>query len=284
MSARAETFNWGFVIMALIWVGGLGSLAAMALGLLPAPPLAVSGVILGLCVSIAIGCISQRCGFFARPLYRVRDVPGHLALTFDDGPDEAFTPRILDLLAAAGQRATFFVVAQRVQRHPALARRILQEGHELGNHTLDHPWHMALWSPRRIAQDLERASRLIEEVTGVTPRLFRSPAAVLSPRIARGARMAGLTLVGYTVRSGDGSPVIPGSAAMKVLRWGLQEGAILTLHDAAVGGRPPISLEVLPQLLAEMERLELRSLPLSELVEAADHGPQAGRPQSAGGP
>jgi len=266
MTPPAPTFNWGRLILAVMWIAGLGALAAMALGLAPAPPLGVAGIIFGLLVTIAIGCISQRCGFFARPVYKVRGATGRVALTFDDGPDEEFTPRVLELLAGAGQRATFFVVGERVRRHPELARRIVAEGHELGNHTLDHPWHMALWAPARIAAQLTEASRVIEEVTGVTPTLFRSPAAVLSPRIADGARRAGLTLVGYTVRSGDGSPVITSKAALPLLRWGLQEGGILTLHDSAVGGGAPISIEVLPELFAEMERRGLRSVPVSELL------------------
>jgi len=267
-------FNWGRLILAALWIGGLGALLAMALGLAPAPPLGVVGIVLGLCVTIAIGCISQRCGFFARPVVRVRGLTdGQLALTFDDGPDERFTPAVLELLAAAGQRATFFVVGQRVRRHPELARRILAEGHELGNHTLDHPWHLALWAPRRIAAQLTAANTLIEELTGVAPTLFRSPAAVLSPRLDAGVRAAGLTLVGYSVRSGDGSPVVSGAAALAVLRWGLRPGAILTLHDAAVGGRAPAALELLPRLLDELEARGLRSVTVSELLRAAPHDP-----------
>jgi peptidoglycan/xylan/chitin deacetylase (PgdA/CDA1 family) len=270
--------NWGRILFAILWVAGLGSLAAMATGLLPAPPLAVAGIILGLCITIAIGCISQSCGFFARPIYRVTGVTGRLSITFDDGPDEEFTPQILDLLARHGQHATFFVVGDKVRRHPELARRIAAEGHELGNHTASHPWHIALWTPRRVAEELMRANQQIADVTGVTPRLFRSPAAVLSPRVARGARRAGLELVGYTIRSGDGSPVIPSSAALMVLRWGLEDGAILTLHDAAVSGRPPVSLTVLPRLFEEMERRNLISVTVSELLRLSE---SQGQPDSS---
>jgi peptidoglycan-N-acetylglucosamine deacetylase len=269
-SAAKASLNWGRLILALLWIAGLGALAAMALGLLPAPTLGAAGIVLGLLITIAIGCISQRCGFFARPVYRVPGAKGRLALTFDDGPDEEFTPQVLELLAAAGQRATFFVVAERARRYPELARRIVEQGHEIANHTLDHPWHMALWAPSRITTHLTEANRVIEEVTGVTPTLFRSPAAVLSPRIAAGVARAGLTLVGYTVRSGDGSPVVSGRAALPLLRWGLQDGAILTLHDAAVGGGAPISIEVLPELFAEMDRRGLRSVPVSELLSGGE--------------
>ena len=93
--AANASFNWGRLILALLWIAGLGALATMALGLIPAPPLGAAGIVLGLLVTIAIGCISQRCGFFARPVYRVPGAAGRLALTFDDGPDEEFTPQVL---------------------------------------------------------------------------------------------------------------------------------------------------------------------------------------------
>lgn len=245
---------------------GLALFTALALELVPGGGLAMAAVLLGLCITIAIGVISQRCGFFASPLNSVPGAEGRLALTFDDGPDPKFTPVVLDLLADAGQRATFFVVGEQLAQNPELGRRMVQEGHELGNHSMEHRWHMALWPPSRIARDLERASGLIQEHTGARPTLFRPPAAVLSPRIADGAGAAGLTLVGYSVRSGDGSPVVPARVVLSRLRRGLREGAILLLHDGQVFGRAPAACQVLPQLLEEMAAAGLTSVTVSELA------------------
>jgi len=241
----------------------------MALELIPGGGPAMAAVALGLCITIAVGVMSQRCGFFASPLNCVPEARGRLSLTFDDGPDPKFTPMILDLLADAGQRATFFVVGQRLARHPELARRMVQEGHEIGCHSMEHRWHMALWPAARIAEDLRRASELIHQHTGTPPALFRPPAAVLSPRIAAGVRQAGLTLVGYSVRSGDGSPVVPAAVVLSRLRKGLRAGAVLLLHDARVSGSEPASIEALPELLEEMEAAGLRSVTVSELVAGA---------------
>lgn len=249
-----------------LWAAGLGLMTAMALGRFPGGLPGMGAVFFGLCVTIAIGVMSQRCGFFASPLNRVPEARGRLSLTFDDGPDPKFTPLLLDMLAAAGQRATFFVVGERLARHPDLARRMVEEGHELGCHSMQHRWHMALWSPRHIAADLERCVALIREHTGVAPTLFRPPVAVLSPRIAAGARLAELTLVGYSVRSGDGSPVVPPRVVLGRLRAGLQDGAVLLMHDSRVAGKAPASLEVLPQLLQTMAAAGLRSVPLGELA------------------
>lgn len=249
-----------------LWAAGLGTLLALTLDALPGGWLVALPVMLGLCVTIAIGVISQRCGFFASPVNEVPGASGRVCLTFDDGPHPEFTARVLDLLAASGQRATFFVVGRRLERHPELARRMVDEGHELGNHTMDHAWHMSLWTVAGIAADLEATARLARQAAGVTLRLFRPPAAVLSPRIAAGAQRAGVTLVGYSARTGDGSPLVPPRVVLARATAGLRPGAILLLHDGAVAGQAPASCEVLPRLLETMKQRGLTSVPLSELL------------------
>jgi peptidoglycan/xylan/chitin deacetylase (PgdA/CDA1 family) len=267
--------NAGRLTFLGIWLAGLGALGAMGLGLVPGHPLVVAGVLSVMGIAVAVGVISQSCGIFASPLNRVPGAGSLLALTFDDGPDEEFTPLILDLLAAAGQHATFFVIGERLARCPEVARRAVREGHELACHSMAHRWHMALWPPSRVADDLRRVARLIRQAGGAKPRYFRPPAAVLSPRIAAGARLAGLTLVGYSMRSGDGSPVVPASVVLGRLRRGLEPGGILLLHDGRVGGRAPAACEVLPALLEEMRSRGLQSVPLSRLQRGADPAPAA---------
>ena len=259
-----------FIATGLGWLAacpGLEWLAACpGLGWLPPSPALIAAVVLVLCFSIAVGILSQRCGFFACPIVRAAGTPGRCALTFDDGPDPEFTPRVLEILARTGQRATFFVIGERAARHPELMQRLVAEGHEVGNHSATHPWHLSLWPGRRVAAELNQASDLIERACGVRPRLFRPPAGILSPRIAAGARAAGLQLVGFSTRSLDGSPVIPASVALRRLARGLGPGAILLLHDGAVAGKAPVSLSGLPELCAAMERAGLRSVPVSELI------------------
>jgi peptidoglycan/xylan/chitin deacetylase (PgdA/CDA1 family) len=249
-----------------LWTFGLASLGGMALSVVPAPAWAAASIVLGLCVSIAVGSLWQRSGIFADPVNHRIGVRGMLSLTFDDGPDPRTTPPLLDLLARRGHQATFFAIANQVAAHPELARRILAQGHELANHTTAHAWHMALWPRGAVARDLLQASAQIQAHTGAHSRYFRPPAAVLSPRIAGGAREAGLVLVGHTVRSGDGSPLVSSTCILRRLRRGLHGGAILLLHDRAVRGHAPASHAILPALLGEMEGKGLRSVTLSELL------------------
>src|SRR5690606_11477594 len=97
-----------------------------------------------------------------------------LFLTLDDGPDPRWTPAILDLLAAHGARATFFVVGQAARQAPALTRRILAEGHRLGNHSYSHrhPWKML---PRAARSEVRDGAAAIADITGQAPVDFRPP-------------------------------------------------------------------------------------------------------------
>ncbi|MDQ1630665.1 MAG: hypothetical protein QOC80_637, partial [Frankiaceae bacterium] len=99
--------------------------------------------------------------------------PAHLALTFDDGPDEASTPLFLDLLAHLDVRATFFLLGEMVERFPDLPRRMVDEGHELAVHSWDHRSHLLRAPGRFTVNQLERTADLVEGVSGTRPTLFR---------------------------------------------------------------------------------------------------------------
>ncbi len=110
--------------------------------------------------------------------HAIRSISGHhdcVYLSFDDGPDAEWTPRMLDLLAAAGvQTAFFFVVGCRAQASPALARRVLAEGHALGNHSFSHrhPWTL---SAAAAGNEVRDEAAVIADLTGTAPTMFRPP-------------------------------------------------------------------------------------------------------------
>jgi peptidoglycan/xylan/chitin deacetylase (PgdA/CDA1 family) len=104
-----------------------------------------------------------------------------VAISIDDGPDPATTPRVLDILDANGAKATFFCIGQRIERHRALAREISDRGHAIENHTFRHPNYFSLLGPKAIAREIAKAQDIIASVTGVTPRFFRAPAGLRNP-------------------------------------------------------------------------------------------------------
>ncbi|HEY2801990.1 MAG TPA: glycosyltransferase [Chthoniobacterales bacterium] len=100
--------------------------------------------------------------------------PHEVSLTFDDGPDPKWTPKILDILKAANVKAAFFLVGVNAERYPNLVRRIVAQGHEIGNHTYYHPNLGACW-PEHIRLELNATQLLLETITGRSTTLFRPP-------------------------------------------------------------------------------------------------------------
>src|ERR1039457_1000625 len=116
--------------------------------------------------------------------------PGELALTFDDGPNPVWTPRLLDLLASHDVRATFFLVGSHAQAQSALVRQIVAAGHLIGNHSWSHP-NLALSSARRINEELSRTGQALEQIAGAPIRYFRPPFGARRPEVLRAARRLG---------------------------------------------------------------------------------------------
>lgn len=185
----------------------------------------------GLGVGLGVSFPSWR--MFGEPLCRVATGRRAVALTFDDGPDPGNTPALLDLLARRGARATFFCVGSRVADHPELVRRIVEEGHEVENHSHEHnPW-TNLFGVGRLRNDLSRAQEQLRQATGRAPVFFRPPMGLTNQRVYRVAVELGLTVTGYSARGRDRRADSPQTIASRLLR-GLEPGSILLLHDRGV--------------------------------------------------
>ncbi|HEY7995987.1 MAG TPA: polysaccharide deacetylase family protein [Steroidobacteraceae bacterium] len=197
--------------------------------------------------------------------------PAVIALTIDDGPDPEVTPAVLALLAAAGARATFFCVGERVRQYPALAREILAQGHGLENHTEHHSMRFSLFGPAAIAQEIGRAQDSIRTVTGEVAQFFRAPAGLRNPLLEPALVRANLRLVSWTRRGFDTVTTDP-QRILKRLTRRLAGGDILLLHDghaARTAGGAPVILEVLPPLLARLRERSLRPVTLREAFAGA---------------
>lgn len=167
----------------------------------------------------------------ALKLPRTLPAPDGVALTFDDGPHPEGTPAVLEVLARAGARATFFVVGEQVARRPQLARRILAEGHELALHGHRHRLQLRL-SARQLREDLLRGSAALEHATGSRPRLHRPPFGIYSPAGLIAAREAGLAPLLWSRWGKDWRRcTTPPRIAARVLT-GLAGGDVILLHDA----------------------------------------------------
>ena len=130
--------------------------------------------------------------------------PDELALTFDDGPNATWTPRLLEVLARHEVRATFFLLGSRAEAQPELVRRIAAAGHLIGNHSWSHP-NLSRSSSSRIREELQRTQETLEQRTGAPVRYFRPPFGARRPAVFRIAREMGLTPVLWNVMTSDWS-------------------------------------------------------------------------------
>ncbi|WP_225782944.1 polysaccharide deacetylase family protein [Xenophilus sp. Marseille-Q4582] len=193
---------------------------------------------------------------------------GEVALTIDDGPEPGVTPQVLDLLDAAGQRATFFCIAERAQAHPALAREIVARGHSIQNHTAVHRHNFSVLGPRGYAAEIARAQQMLSAITGQRPTCFRAPAGLRNPFLAPVLHRLGLQLVSWTRRGFDTRERDPEVVLARLTR-GLAAGDILLLHDgnaARTAQGEPVVLAVLPGLLARLNAQGLRSVTLPQAL------------------
>lgn len=158
-----------------------------------------------------------------------------LALTFDDGPNPKWTPRLLDVLAEHDVRATFFLLGSRAQAEPALTRRIAAEGHLIGNHSWSHP-NLAVTTAARISEELTRTQDALEQITGEPVRYLRPPFGGRRPAVFRIARELGLRVVTWNAMTSDWSEPsadrIAGALAAKIEGLGRRgRAANIVLHD-----------------------------------------------------
>lgn len=209
------------------------------------------------------------------------DVPD-VALTFDDGPNPETTRRILAILAPTRHRATFFMVGEKVERHPEVAREIVAAGHGIGVHGYHHDRLYSFRGPHWVERDVGRAVRAVEQAVGASPRLFRPPVGYVSHRTASGARRAGVRIVAWSARGIDGLGVADPVRVARRIAKNLRPGAIVMLHDAAERDDfVPASLEALPLVLAVLEEKNLTSVTVSALLGLDRTAPAGGAPQTS---
>lgn len=184
------------------------------------------------------------------------------ALTFDDGPHPQGTPAVLEALAAAGAKATFFLVGEQVRANPAIAREIVAEGHWIGLHCDRHRNLMRL-TPVQVRRDIERAEATIGEATGVAPTIYRPPYGIPNAASLRLARSRGWRTLLWSHWGRDWEARATPDSVVNLLTANLHEGSVLLLHDADDYGAPGCWRNTATALPAVLERLAERGLTLT---------------------
>lgn len=205
-----------------------------------------------------------KTGAEAQIIYRCVSKTGRqcVALTFDDGPHPKYTPLILDILKEEGIKATFFAVGTNVETYPALVRRIVSEGHELGNHTYNHN-HVGKMSEQALAEDIALCTDAIGRITGRRPLYFRPPEGVCNKDVKAICEKNGMTIVMWSVDTRDWAHPTIGEICENV-RSNTGSGAIVLMHDF-IGKNSPTP-EALRQIIPILRGLGYEFVTVSQLL------------------
>jgi peptidoglycan/xylan/chitin deacetylase (PgdA/CDA1 family) len=186
-----------------------------------------------------------------QPITTIDDGPKVVALTIDDGPSPTYTPQILQLLDSYGITATFSMVGRNVAAYPSLAREVSEAGHVIVNHTWSHA-NLPLLAPVAQADQMTRATAVIQQATGQKPAMFRAPYGAWSPDVLAQCRQLRLTPLDWSVDPRDWSR--PGvSAIVANIMRNTRTGSIILEHDGGGNRSQTVAAltYVLPRLLAE---------------------------------
>lgn len=189
-----------------------------------------------------------------------------VALTIDDGPDPDVTPRVLDLLDAAGVKASFFCIGWRARSAPALCREIVARGHRVENHGYSHSHAFSLLGPARMRADIVAAQTTLADITGQAAMFFRPTAGLRNPFLDPLLRELHLRLASWTRRPFDTVQGEP-QRVLHRLTHSLGAGDILLMHDGHAARTPdgqPVILATLPELLQSFAALGLRPVTLKD--------------------
>lgn len=193
------------------------------------------------------------------PIYYVQTDEKKVAISFDASWGAERTRKILDTLREFGIKTTFFLTGFWVEDYPEYVKLIAQEGHELGNHTYSHP-HLSSLSPEQIREELLRLERMIAEVSGQKPSLFRPPFGEYNNEVLRVAGELGYKTIQWSVDSLDWQNISKDELIGRVTGRAHQ-GAIILFHNNGL-----YTADALPYIIEYLHKNGYRIVPISELI------------------
>ena len=220
------------------------SSVATATGILAPDPLrwwllgGLAGTYLAL---VGLGVTFSRWEFFGPAICRGRPGGMSVSLTFDDGPDPASTPRLLEVLEQHQVKAAFFLIGRHAERHRELVQAIAAKGHLVGNHTYRHAWWTNFLWGDRLDREIQRAQQVFKDILGTAPRFFRSPMGLTNPHLFGALKRIGLRLRGVG-SSWSGPAVWCIGTCYSPLSNRCRDGSIILLHDG--GANPQVLVDI----------------------------------------
>ncbi|GAB3420473.1 polysaccharide deacetylase family protein [Niabella aquatica] len=183
-----------------------------------------------------------------------------IAFTFDDGPQEQYTPQILQILATYHIKATFFCIGKNAAANKELLKKLHHQGHTIGSHSHTHGYWFDLLSSKNMLKDLKQMHQLVKETLNIEMKWFRPPYGVTTPHLKKAVETMGYEAIGWNVRSMD-SIAKNEAALLKKLHRSLKPGSIFLFHDTAA-----ITVKILPELIEQVQQAGYEIVPLEKLI------------------
>ncbi len=206
------------------------------------------------------GTISISTEFFMPVICNGPDDHNGVSITFDDGPSPETTPRILDILKENEVKAAFFCIGEKVAENPEIMKRIVAEGHIIGNHSYSHHFFFDLLSHDNMVREIRNTNKAIEKIGGKKIHLFRPPYGVTTPILAKAVKKTKMTSVGWSLRSFDTTTNDP----VKLINYidkKLKAGDVILLHDTR-----EVTVEALQAIIDKIDDREFAILPVDQLL------------------
>lgn len=209
----------------------------------------------------AYGAFNASAQFFLPVQTRGGSSEQVISITFDDGPVQGKTERVLDVLKKHDVSAAFFCIGHRSKENPEILKRIQDEGHLLGNHSFWHGKFFDLQSAGDIAGELTATDAVIHQYTGLRPRFFRPPYGVTNPMVAAAVRQKGYVTIGWSLRSFD-TVIKDRTTLLERITRSVKGGDIVLFHDHSES-----MIQILPAFLQTVEDLGLKIVRIDELLK-----------------
>jgi peptidoglycan/xylan/chitin deacetylase (PgdA/CDA1 family) len=200
-------------------------------------------LILGILTLLAYGSASIRSQFYLKSYCHAETDNKHIALTFDDGPDESVTPRLLNLLKAYQIEAAFFCIGKKAEKNPELITRIDFDGHIIGSHSYSHHLFFDLFSASKMHDELKKTDSIIKTIINKKIKWFRPPYGVTNPPLAGIVKKMNYHVIGWSLKSKD-TVICEEEKLFNRLTKKIKPGDIILFHDTQ-----PHIIEVLDKFI-----------------------------------
>jgi len=189
------------------------------------------------------GCAYINSNFFLPVICAANTIEKEIAISFDDGPVEKYTPQILQILNEHDVKAAFFCIGNRIKPRAGIFEILHKEGHLIGNHSYSHHFFFDLFSSGSMLSELQLTNRIVEEETGLRPKLFRPPYGVINPNLKKAIERGNYTTVGWSVRSMD-TRIKDEARLLEKINNSVKPGAVFLFHDTSA-----TTLAILPSFI-----------------------------------